>query len=538
MHQGENVRTEARRQQGGLSRRALLCAFSVILLVQASLCLGFSLTKTGLFQDESYTYFLANGSYLYGAPADGMYENGEPFYSALVHTHPFDVDFAKLYGNQRDDNHPPLFYFFFSLAYSLVPGSLSPLIGCVLNTLFMMLCTPLIYVLARTLSLRQIPALALCLLWALSPAMVNTAIFLRMYALQAVTFLLSAIFALRFLQAQRLHPGVCVALFAATLAGFLTQYFYVFFAFALYLLVGLVLLLRRRFAHAGIFAGLCMGGIGAGIAVFPPSLMHLTGSMRGQQALERAASGDDFASYLVRDWQLLDQAVFGGLLVLVLLLLLVCALVLLVLRTRRARADGGATAGAGQRIWWQGLLIVALTAVFFVTMIARVAPYASIRYLLGLQPVLLFVVFAALAALLGQMFRGVRLLPLALLLTLGITANALGFVPGLKYHQQENPAVAQLATQNSTIVAIWNDAIFTEALLPDVLAYHSAGFYSSTQSFQAFVEQEPPQEFSLYVQPSVDLRPYLDILYAAYPGASITKVGETIDSIAVYDVRL
>ena len=78
-------------------------------------------------------------------------------------------------------------------------------------------------------------------------------------------------------------PGSLPACSWRRFGGLLTQYFFLFFAFILYLCCGIALLARRRIAHAAIFAGATVGGVVAGILLFPPSVDHLFSSFRGQE---------------------------------------------------------------------------------------------------------------------------------------------------------------------------------------------------------------------------------------------------------------
>lgn len=536
----QDVAPRAESARGRLSRRTVACALAAMLVVQAIVCAGFALNKAGLFQDEAYTYFLANGSWLNSVPEEGVvYEGGEPWRSWVTVDSFLGIDFDKLYTNQADDNHPPLYYTLFSFAYSIVPGSTSPVIGCALNATFMMACTVLLYLLVREVGCSQRLSLLVSALWAISPAMVNCMLYLRMYGLLTVFFLAASIAVARFLNARRAGWQHVVGLFLSTALGFLTQYFLVLYAFPLYLCAGILLLVRRRIRDAALFAAGGIGGIVVAMLIFPPSFSHLFSSFRGKQALDSAASGETFGSFFVEDWRLLNNAVFGGLLLVLLAALAVLGVVVLMRRRAAAKPSAGtADAPSGcERIRWELVGIMALAAFAFVTLVARVAPYASIRYLMAGQPILLAVLIVTLAYLVERALPVGATRAVAIVAAVGVVATACGYAHGIKYFDQLNEDVAALAEENDAMVALWSDPLLQQSLLLDGLSYDRCVFFDDPESFAAFDLSALSHDFTLYVQPGMDFEPYESVLLA-YPDAQVEYVGETIDHYAVYDVHL
>ena len=497
--------------------------------------------KAGLFQDESYTFMLAHESWLYSVPDEGVvYHNGEPWRSWASADHLFDVDFGKLYQNAAEDNHPPLYFALFAFAYSLFPGATTPVIGVLLNTVFSLFGTVLLYFLCRALGARWQTAVGVCAVWAVNAGMANCTVYLRMYCLLSVFFVAAALLSVRHLRARRSGWGLTALTLLATTVGFLTQYFFVLFAFPLYLLTGILLLAQRRSRCALKFAAATLGGVACGMLLFPPSISHLFSSMRGQEALERAATGDSFGAFLAEDWRLLNDGVFGGLLPLA--LVVIAVLLVFCLARRRTAHAGRSTVAKGdvppQEAWWPGIVLLAVSSAVFVTMVARVAPYASIRYLMAVNPILLsttlLALFAAARWALPQLSfsKGV-----ALLTAVGCAFAVCGWAHGIKYLDQETDSVAALYGENDALVAVSVDTILQESLLPDALEYGTSVYFYCEETFDEFDLTQLGDGISLYVDPNVDPTPYLEEV-ETYPGATITYAGETIDHYAVYDVQL
>lgn len=68
--------------QGLLNNRAswAYVAIAIVMVAQLIASFCFSLDKTGLFQDESWTFVLANGTWLGVGPENGvLYHDGDPY---------------------------------------------------------------------------------------------------------------------------------------------------------------------------------------------------------------------------------------------------------------------------------------------------------------------------------------------------------------------------------------------------------------------------------------------------------------------------
>ncbi|MDM8245516.1 hypothetical protein QUW40_02765 [Collinsella tanakaei] len=523
-------------------RKASCIVLAIILCVQLAVCSWFAVHKLGLFQDESYTFFLANGDWLNAVPEEGViYKQGDPWGEWASVDSFLGVDFEMLYKNQASDNHPPLYYTLFSLAYSLFPGSVNPIIGVGLNIVFALITTIELYFLGKMLGLPKSAGLLVCGLWAVNPGMINCMLYLRMYQLLAVFFLGSALAALSFLKSERIHLGNVLAVFLTTVGGFLTQYFFVFFAFVLYLCVGITLLARRRVGNAALFAVSGIGGVAAGILLFPPSIDHLFSSFRGQEALERAASGDSFGAYLVEDFRLLNSGVFGYLLPFVLVLALCFALVAVFRNRASAMIETehlAPVAYESSGIWWLGVAILAISSLFYIVIVARVAPYASIRYLMAVNAVLMVWPYSCVLGALNRLLPKKRVVALGVVAVLGVAATASGYMQGIKYFDQHNESVAELAQRNDAMVALWGDKLLQEAIFQDAMCYDKSVYFSNIDSFGSFEFESLGHDFSLYVQHWMDVDPYIELLESQW-GARVTYVGDNVDSsYAVYDVHI
>lgn len=179
--------------------------------------------------------------------------------------------------------------------------------------------------------------------------------------------------------------------------------------------------------------------------------------------------------------------------------------------------------------------VLAFSAAFYVLTVARVAPYASIRYLLAVQPVLLAAVMLPLMTLALQALRGRAAACACALLAVAVAVTALGYGYGVKYLDQQNDDVVAADRENGAMLVAYQGATLLQALLPDAQASGDSAYFSTLEAFRAFDFSQTP-DFSLYVQPGMDPQPWLDAA-SELPGATVRHVGSTIDGYEVYDVH-
>ena len=93
--------------------------------------------KTNYFVDELWSYGLANNndSHIMLVESGKTYENPEePFLNWMTVQHGQRFDYAKVWRNQANDNHPVLFYLLLHTICSFFPGQFSKWFGWYVNT--------------------------------------------------------------------------------------------------------------------------------------------------------------------------------------------------------------------------------------------------------------------------------------------------------------------------------------------------------------------------------------------------------------------
>ncbi len=361
-------------------------ALALVLILVTGVCFLFSCRKQGMFIDEIYTYGLSNSSYRpflsglkYQSIDHSLFTREELLdYVSIIGDEGFD--FASVYYNQVHDVHPPLYYWLFNIASTFARGSFSKWTGLVLDWLIYLGCVLMLYALVRKLGGSRYNAAAAGVLYGLSVIGLSTMVMIRMYVL--LTFLTVVLAYFIACLMREFRKSTCVFVGLTLLAGLMTQYYFVFYAFFLCAAYVLWALLRKEYRALAWFVPCALAGALALLLVFPAALTHLFSGelVSGESAMDNLKN---FAQYPARMRVFVGQArhglkaaIFTGL----------AALAALAVFFRRVRAAG--KEGRLRPDW----LVLILPAFVTFVLVAIISPVDEARYIYNLIPILVLTV--------------------------------------------------------------------------------------------------------------------------------------------------
>lgn len=371
-----------------MGRRAL--ALMLVLILTAGVGLLFASRKKGMFIDEVYTFGLSNSRFapflfdLRGGEIDHTVFTREELLDYMLVTGDEGFDVASVYDNQVHDVHPPLYYWLFNFVSTLAKGRYSMWPGLLLDLVLYLLCVGALYALARRLGAGRLPAAAAALLYGLSHIGLSTMLMIRMYVLLA---LLSVVLALLIAELMReFRPRLCVLVALTLLAGLMTQYYFVFYAFFLCAAYVLWALIKKDWRALSWFVPCALLGALALLPIFPAALSQLFSGelVSGESALDNLKN---LAQYPARLRTFVSHTRHG--LRAAILTGLGCAAALIALwpRVRRAVREGRVSSG------W---LVIVLPAFVTFVLVAIISPVDEIRYIYNIAPIFALAVGALL----------------------------------------------------------------------------------------------------------------------------------------------
>ena len=361
-------------------------AFVLVLILVTAVCLLFSTRKQGMFIDEIYTYGLSNnssGPFLIdmkgGSMLDTVFTREELLdYVSVTDNEGFD--FSSVYYNQVNDVHPPLHYWLFNIVSSLVPGSFSKWTGLALNYVIYMLALVVLYNLVRKLHGSRENAAAAAALYGLSLIGLSTMLMIRMYALlMLLTLCLAYLIACLM---EDFKPRYCVLTGLCLLAGLMTQYYFVFYAFFLCGFYVFRCIWKKDWQALKWFVPCAFIGALSLLIVFPAALDHLFSGklVSGNNAAENLTNFAQYPARLIKFTLTTHHGMKGPIYVAVAAVL---AVILLFKKLRTAIKE--------QRISPNWLVIILPAFVTFV-LVAVISPVDEIRYIYNIAPIFVLAV--------------------------------------------------------------------------------------------------------------------------------------------------
>ena len=373
-------------------------ALLLALVLIGCVCLLFASRKQGMFIDEIYTYGLSNSSY---APFLSDVKGGSIEHTVITREELLDYvsvlggegfDVGSVYYNQVHDVHPPLYYWLFNLVSTLAKGSFSKWPALALDGLLYLGCVVLLYALVRKLGGGRYVAAAAAALYGLSVIGLSTMIMIRMYVLLTLLTVTLMYFIADLMLSFR--PRTCVFIGLTLLAGLLTQYYFVFYAFFLCAAYVIWALAKKQYKALAWFVPCALIGALSLLLVFPAALDHLFSGklVSGENAVDNLRT---FSQYPARLRTFLSFVTHGLKAAIFTALACLVALCVCFPRLRAARREGRLT------LDW---LVFILPALVTFVLVAVISPVDEARYIYNLIPAfvlavafLLYMLDAALA---------------------------------------------------------------------------------------------------------------------------------------------
>lgn len=399
--------------------------------------------KSGFFLDEVCTLMFSNHDYDAGSACvftveDGMvYDGGDLWEECTAVSEGGAFDYANVWENQAADVHPPLYYVFVHTVSSLFPGLpavwtcllVSVPIACVVYWQLVWMCGHLGM---RRWMARTIPAT-----FVLGAGFVNYAVVLfRMYGLFTVWVNALLMVFMRHEPGRAGSIEYYVTFGLSLLGGALTQYYFLVYALLACLVYAIAVAVARNWRKLLASLGTAAVSLGAAVLIFPASIHHIFGSSRGEEAFQNASSTEGLLEALEEYLQLIDEDLFGGLVLVVAAAIAVLAAAVAAYRaygknhggdTTETKPTGEAEGTSGDVLNYCLLIVPSLAYIVFV---AQIAPYHSMRYIIAACASLYLAAFGAMGHLASKLPR--RNLACACVGALAAVILASGYRDGLQ----------------------------------------------------------------------------------------------------------
>lgn len=363
------------------NKKTITILLVTICVLQLILSVFIGSKKNFLFFDEVFSYPAANNieSVGYVFP-ENKWINSEWFDAYMGVDENARFDYSIPYNNQVRDVHPPLFYLFLHTASSFVPGEFSFFAGIGCNIFFFIVSSVALFFLGKEVFGNPICGLITGFLYAISYGGLNTMVYIRMYMLMTMMALLHTLVYLKYFEQERVPLKGYIYLLLTMLGGVLSQYYFLFIAFALGVWYTLKLLFTKRYQTLVKYLGTILLSAVISLGIWPSMIRHLFAGGRGKEAQGNLLVFDGYFADLKEMLRILNNEMFTKFLFIIL-----GGMVLLIVLNHVK----------GHKFSKKKLSKIA--AVFFVCVIylllvTKVAPYQIDRYVMPIYPLVYLLV--------------------------------------------------------------------------------------------------------------------------------------------------
>ncbi len=420
-------------------------AASLLLVLQLAVMIYFGASKRFLHVDEWFTYTLSNGHF-----KPFLHSNNDHLNTKLDKAYFLDdttvqgderFSYDSVYYNAMKDIHPPLYFVLMHTISSFVLDSESKWIGIGLNLAFFLLNNLLLYLIARRLLGNRWLTLIPCAIWGFSAGAISAVVFIRMY--EMLTFsVLASVYIYLGIRDGKPTRWQLLQLFGVHLFGFLTQYYFIIFAFFLWAAYAAPLLRRRQFKAVFLHAGAAAAGILAGVLVFPSSLLQISRSGRGQEAFTNFLNIHGYLKDIQTNFNILSKEMFHGSLAALLAILAVLLLGFYGYRyiKNRSLMQKSDAAPAARDMRWA---LVAVPVLCYILMVAKIAPYKADRYIFCVFPLVMLLFFLLARHAMGLYIKNQKLV-CGIVMGLFLVLTALSYPNDITYLYLKNKSTAEV----------------------------------------------------------------------------------------------
>ena len=312
-------------------------------------------------------------------------------------------NFSSVYWNQISDVHPPLFYLIVNTVSSIFQNSSSKYIIFGINVVFFILTAYFMRKILIEINKKELSILTV-LLYGLSIAGISTVVFLRMYMMLTFFTIVFLYLNIKIVKNDyHIDKRKIIELILTTVGGFLTQYFFCFYALLVVIIMGIIFLIKKKYKELAKYVGIFAVSAIIGILIFPMSLYHMFFGERGVGFFANELYGPRlkaFAELILNN--------FGANNIIGIALIILSIFVVIIVKKKENLPI---------------FCLISIPVVCYIMIIAKIAPYVELRYIMNVLPIAtIFVVMMV-----GSMFDN-RTYEILLVAAMVIGLTGYGFI--------------------------------------------------------------------------------------------------------------
>ncbi len=298
----------------------------IFLILQTIVFIIAGINKSYIHMDEAYSFGLASYDKIDIQDNSDFYNtwhNKEYYEDYLTVNDNERNNFLPVYENQKNDVHPPLYYFVLRTAMGFNLDSYSKWSGIIVNIIIYVFITIFMYLIIKKLlygvdKYKEKSAI-LALISSLTLSSINNAIYIRMYALSTLNITITTYLHMKLLDEKTANYKLLLSIGVSALLGSLTHYYYLFYLAILFIMFVIKYLKERNYKELGKYTGtILLAGI-ISLIIFPYSVQHMFFGYRGKGAISNLTNISEFIRSIALYVLKIDIYAFNNILFIILI---------------------------------------------------------------------------------------------------------------------------------------------------------------------------------------------------------------------------
>lgn len=283
----------------------------VILLLLILICgiiFFFQTQKSGFHEDEIYSQVSAVNPYnglMSAYENDDVFANQPPVWKSREYVKDYVtlttdnyLNMVSIYKNQAIDNHPPVFYVLAHFSSILFGGNFTKYSIFLVNIIAFLLSCIVIKKIFKTMNKENL-TIPTIILYGLSMGTISMVLYQRMYMVLTLFILLYFYYSIKiYINEFNIDKKLMIKLGLVTVFGFLTQYFFVFYAAVIFLIIAIAMIKNKKYKNLAKYVIMHVIYAAIGIILFPPCIYHLLMTDRGIKNLENTNYLTNLVKYI------------------------------------------------------------------------------------------------------------------------------------------------------------------------------------------------------------------------------------------------
>ncbi len=347
------------------AKDAIGIAIAIVIVTMFTIFLG--TRKVGYHVDEMWNYGLANsvGSVVPKIENGKVYQGMGPFEDYFEVRSGERFNYVSVWQNQAKDVHPPLYYCLFHTLCSFFPNSFSKWYGIAFNLICMIFIMIGLAKLSFDITQSKVLAFGVPLIYGTTILFLDMMVFIRMYSQFTLLAIVLTLLIERYWQ-KDLDKKFYRLLAALIILGTLTHYYFLVFAFGICAFFAIRLIIDKRYEELKkcIITAICSGVIY--FAMWYHIAGHLFRGYRGKEAISNFVSFKNIFAGAIPLAKILNKELFAEFALVIVVLGVVYGIVKI--------KDKSISFGFNEALL--------LSAIFYVFIVGKIAPYKSSRYVM------------------------------------------------------------------------------------------------------------------------------------------------------------